>query len=74
MDFGDGVGNDDAEGVGEHGDEDSEEEGVAEEGEGNHEGGAEEPVEVGGCGDPGAVEPEPDPDHPFADGVGLLRC
>ena len=47
VDFGSGVCGDEAEGVGQHGDEDGEEERVAEEGEEDHERGPEDPVEVG---------------------------
>ena len=67
IDFGSGVCGDEAEGVGQHGDKDGEEERVAEEGEEDHECRAEDPVEVGGALDPGPIEPEPDPDHPFRD-------
>lgn len=74
LDFSGCVGGDFGKGVGEDGDEDGEEEGVAEEGVDDHEDGAEDLVEVGGLGDAGAVETEPDPEHPFGDldGAGLV--
>lgn len=46
LDLGGRVRDDGAEGIGEHRHEDGEEEGVAEEGEGHHQGGSKQPVEI----------------------------
>ncbi|KAG8410581.1 hypothetical protein J3459_017054 [Metarhizium acridum] len=62
------VGDNVREGVCQDGHEDGQEERVAEEGKGDHERGAEDHVEAHRLGDARAVEAEPDPEEPFADG------
>ncbi|KAF5124023.1 hypothetical protein E5D57_011944 [Metarhizium anisopliae] len=62
------VGDNVRKGVCQDGHEDGQEERVAEEGKGDHERGAEHNVEAHRLGDARAVEAEPDPEQPFADG------
>lgn len=67
LDHGRLVGDDLGEGVGEHGHQNGQEQGVAQEGKGDHQGRSQHDVEADRLLDSGSVQTEPDPQHPFED-------